>query len=842
MEISEHIATVKSMHSEGKARGLFFQNCEAQKPQSRQITVDGRELISFSSCSYLSLEFHPKLIEGVKEKVDKYGTQFSASRGYISATPYEELEVLLSRLFGGYALVTSTTSLGHQSALGSLVTEQDAIVLDHQVHFSVQLAAQLTRANGAHVELVKHSKLDQCMDRILELSKKHRNVWLACDGVYSMYGDLAPINILKQILNVAPNVRLYVDDAHGMSWTGLHGRGSFLSRMPLNDRIIVATSLNKGFAAGGGCIIFPKRSERELVRMCGGPQLFSGPLQPPMLGAALASAKIHLSDEIEELQQQLAHRVRHCNHRLNDLGLPLLVQNEAPIFFVRMGSPKVACTVAQRMLDEGYFINVAMYPAVPMKRSGIRLALNASHKMEHIDGALDALYKHSVKVFREEGVSRLDLDSLFATALPQESYSSDQLPSASVHQLFPNAKASTTPTQAQKTKTSLKKVALEVEHYTTIHDVDKMLWDRTLGDVGVCSWEAMRTWEALFCNQTRKEHNWEFHYIIIKDEKDIPQCVTFFTVALNKDDMLMRDKVSYAVETRRQDDPYFLTSTSVMMGSLCSEGNHLYLNRSGPWREVLIKALETISDEYERLNASSLILRDLPDNDPELDAFLQEHGFIKTPMLDSHYLDIDWQNEEELLSSLTRRKRKHVKRTMIEPSVHFTRKVYGQRQVLYRPIPREELTHLHRLYLNVTRKKLRINVFDLPQNMLAHLQESPAWEIVTLTLDPRVGGPVHGRPVGFYAAHIHENHYTPFFCGLDYGYVESHGVYRQVLYQIVQRAKELGMACVHMGMDADLEKSRLGTRTQQNCIYAQVREHYHGALLREIVAEVGMAS
>src|SRR5581483_8385568 len=106
-----------------------------------------------------------------------------------------------------------------------------------------------------------------------------------------------------------------------------------------------------------------------------GPMVFSGPLPPPMLGAALASARLHLSREIVSRQRALRRRVDLCNALLRGHGLPLLVENESPIFFVVLGSPRAALKVAGRMLGEGCYVTVSMYPAVPMKRAGIRLSL-----------------------------------------------------------------------------------------------------------------------------------------------------------------------------------------------------------------------------------------------------------------------------------------------------------------------------------------------------------------------------------------------------------------------------------------------------------------------------------
>lgn len=843
LEAKEGLALLnEDMHAEARRRELFFQTCDDIPLTERRIQINGKELLSFSSCSYLGLERHPALIQGVHEAVERYGTQFSASRGYVSAPRYDELEESLSELFGGSALVTSSTSIGHQITLPVLVTEKDAIVMDHQIHYSVQMAGTLLRAAGARVEIVRHSEHARALELVRELAPKYRTVWFACDGVYSMFGDLVPVAFLRELLAIAPNVRLYVDDAHGMSWAGRHGRGSFLSRMPLSERMVVATSLNKAFSASGGCIVFPTQAERERVRICGGPMVFSGPLQPPMLGAALASARVHLSEEITGLQRQLRERVDLFNRLVGQAELPLLVENESPIFFIRLGLPRVAFAVAERMLKEGLYVNVSMYPSVSMKRAGIRIALTTQHSLEDVQRVVAGLARHVPEVMKEQNLSRRELDDLFAHALPPESGKTPRNESASMFlaRLISQDTDSTVERTAKPVSgapgSAVGATELTVEHTRTIHEVDKALWDSTVGGVGACSWDAMAMAEKLFTCQDRPEHNWRFHYVVVRGSDGRPVYVTHFTESLNKDDLLMRPEVSEAVEARRAADPYFLTSVVVMTGSPLSEGNHVYLDRSGPWRPALQRVLEIGQDIYDAAKANVLMLRDLPAGDADMDAFMLDSGFIKAPMLDTHRLEISWSDEEGLAMSLSKRKRQYL-REQIERSSLFDVRTHHAGE-----LSPDECKHLHQLYLNVATRKRRINVFELPEGMVEAFLASPAWEVVTLRLKPEAGGPADGAPVGWYAAHVSKDDYAPFLCGLDYRYVLEHGVYRQTLYQMVVHARLRGAKHVHLGMDADVEKGRYGSTPVQNCVYVHVRDHFNGAVLREIVAQVGIAA
>jgi 7-keto-8-aminopelargonate synthetase-like enzyme len=419
LEISEYLSVVESVHSEARRAGLFFQNCQDTQLNDRNINLSGNQLLAFASCSYMGLEQHPEVINGVHQAVDSFGTQFPTSRGYMSSPLYEELEEAMSNIFDAHALVTSCTTLGHQIALGALVTEKDAIVLDHQAHYSVQMAAMLARSNGAKMELVKHGELERALEVVEKRSRTARNVYFAVDGVFSMFGDLAPIGLLHQVLDVAPNVRLYVDDAHGMSWTGKNGQGSFLSRIPFSERIVLATSMSKGFGAAGGCLLFSSAEEREWVRLCGGPLVFSIPVPPPMLGAAMASARLHLSAEIYDLQRQYRERVDLCNQLIREAELPLLVENESPIFFLKLGSPSRAFTVAQRMREEGIYVTPSVYPTVPLKRAGIRLSVTVAHSLDDIKRVIGKLAEHIPAVLRDEGVTESELDRLFERAVPK---------------------------------------------------------------------------------------------------------------------------------------------------------------------------------------------------------------------------------------------------------------------------------------------------------------------------------------------------------------------------------------------------------------------------------------
>lgn len=827
METSELLGTITTVVADTRRRGLTFKTASDERLRARQLSFGDERLLSFASCSYLGLEYHPALIAGVHEAVDRYGTQFSASRAYVSAPQYEELEELLGVVFDGFPLVLGSTTLAHQTALPALVTEKDALVIDHQAHHSVHLAAQLVRGNGARVEVVRHGELEKALDVVRQLAGTHREVWFACDGVYSMFGDTVPLPLLHALLDVAPNVRLYIDDAHGLSWAGTHGRGNLLTKLPINERMVVATSTSKGFGAGGGVLVFATREQRDWIKDCLGTLAFCGPLQPPTLGAAVASARLHASDAIVPLQRKLQERIQQLNAALLASDRPPVAVTETPIFFVGIGLPKVTFDVVEELRRDGLHVTPSFYPAVPMRRSGLRFSLTTEHTEADIDRLVGSLQRAIPPVLARHGMTDEDVAAAFETALPAANRSG-------------GASRPAPATAVPRREAPSGSNGLTVERQRTIRDVDQELWDGVLGGTAACSWEAMALAEDVFGGAATRP--WSFDYVLVRDETGTLVAATCFTTSLCKDDMLMRSEISAAVEARRSDDPEFLTSWVTMTGSPLSEGAHLWVRRSTTWRDALLLVLQAADEIREARGATMLMLRDFAGEDGELEQFLLEQGLLRVPMLDAHMLEALPAGEDEYLASLSNKKKRRFVREQLTRRDLFEVSTHGVGSVDQAPLPAGGVGHLHALYRSLATRKLRINVFELPEALIEGFLGSPAWEIVTVKIPVAHGGPADGRPVLWYAAHVHGEHYAAFMAGFEQTYLGSHQLYRQMLLQIVLQARRRGARSVHLGMDATVEKQRYGARPVPTWAFVQADEHYNGTVLREIVAEVAAAT
>jgi 7-keto-8-aminopelargonate synthetase-like enzyme len=377
--------------TDGIARGLGHLIAEDDQLGGRFITLHGRRHVNFGSCSYLGLETDLRLKTAACDAVARYGVQFASSRAYVSCPPYGELERLLDTLFETPLVLAQTTTLAHLAALPILIGREDAVICDQLVHNSVQAVLPTMQAGGTVCRFVRHSRLDRLSEMVETLSARHPRVWYLADGVYSMHGDPAPLAELADLAGRNERFHLYLDDSHGLTWTGDRGKGTLLGAGPLPARTVMVGSLAKAFAAGGAVLAFPDAETARLVRACGSTMIFSGPLQPALLGAAIASARLHLSDELAERQARLRERIRLFNALAGARGLPLGSPAPTPIRFVRLGDQDATYRIAAALMKDGFYTNTALYPAVPRLQGGLRIALTIHQTEDDIRAIVDAI-------------------------------------------------------------------------------------------------------------------------------------------------------------------------------------------------------------------------------------------------------------------------------------------------------------------------------------------------------------------------------------------------------------------------------------------------------------------
>jgi len=784
------IDTVDEVLSGAKKEGILHLYAEDKILTGRTIQIKGKEMFHFGTTGYLGLEQDNRIKEAAIQAIRDYGTQFPLSKSYISHPLYSELESKIEQMYGIPPIITKNSTLGHLAVIPTLIRDEDAVIMDHQVHWSVQNACQLLKLRGIPVEMIRHANLDMLEEKIKQLASKCNKIWYMADGVYSMFGDYAQIPELINLTKKYNQLHLYFDDVHGMSWKGKNGTGFVFDAIKeLPENIVVVGTLSKTFGASGATFFCKNQKLRDKIKNFGGPLTFSAQLEPASVAAAIASADIHLSPEITIRQQDLADKIAYFNQLLTNGNLPIISKNDSPVFFLGMGTPVTAYNFVHRLFKEGFFLNLGIYPAVPIKNTGIRITLSAHNHKQDIKALADALEYHFPKALEETNNSEYKIRKAFGMHAEKPVMISEP--------------------QIQE---------LIIEEKSTIHDMVKSDWNHYMGSQNIFDWEGMVYLENTFRQQHLDPKNqWDFYYYTVKDNWGNVILMTFCTIALWKDDMLATESVSIQLEEIRKTNPLYLTSKVLSMGSLFTEGKHCYINQEHPLAETALKVLlDKLEEKYNVLNADMLVLRDF-EEDYKYDKTIQEQGFFKINMPESCVVQNgDWTTYEEYAKDLSPRSRKHLSKEILPFERHYD-------VVIKDKLDKTEIERAYQLYSNVKNNNYAINTFLYPQVVFENMNQSPNWEFILLSLKNNTEEPF----IGVMFCYKNDNHvYVPELVGMDYKWAKEYQLYRQLLFQTIKRANALQLPKIDFGVSASFEKRKLGARIIPKVAYIQARDNF----------------
>jgi len=778
--------TVHEVFTDAKKAGVLHLYAGGSSFSGRTIEVEGRELYHFGTTGYLGLEQDIRLKKAAMEAIEKYGTQFPLSKSYISNPLYEELEASIAKMYGHPIVITKNSTLGHMGVIPSAVEDGDVIILDHQVHWSVQNAAKQLKSRSVPIEMIRHNNLEMLEEKIKKYRDSKKRIWYMADGIYSMYGDYAPVSELMGLAERYPQLHFYFDDVHGMSWTGRNGTGHVLDRLEdLPENVLLFGTLSKTFGASGAVLTCSNASMYNKIKTFGGPLTFSAQLEPASVAAAIASAEIHLSPEIYELQSDLRERIDYFNDCLGVTELPLIDRNESPVFYIGTGMPKTGYNFVNRLMQEGFYVNLGIFPAVPVKNTGVRITISRHNGKEEIKALVDAMVHHFPKALEETGTNAERVFHAF--------------------KLEPR-------TKSEQKGTS----GLNMEVLDSIGHIDKTEWNRFMGGQGVYDWEGLQFLESVFQGNAQKEHNWSFRYVIIKDADGTPILMTFMTLSLWKDDMLANAAVSKAIEEERKADPYHLSSMVLSMGCLFTEGEHLYWDGDHPLAEKALGSfLEFMEGQERALGAKMTVLRDFPENSP-LNGSLFGHGFLRVQMPDSCTVDLKGiPSIENYVEHLSSRNRRHF-RTDIRPFLELTN------CTVHLNLTAGAVGQVKGLFSEVQSRNLGLNTFPFPDKLFDGMNENPLWEFIVLKPLDRPD-----RIIGVMFCYNNDGQvYVPAFVGMDYTVLKTYGTYRHLLYATIERAMLLGLPRIDFGMTAAFEKRKLGAQVHHKYAYLQTRDNF----------------
>ena len=364
-------------------------------------TIDGREVISFSSNDYLGLTHHPRLREAALRAVSEFGVGSGAVRTIAGTmSMHEALEQELAEFKHTQATLTFQSGFTANTGIIPVVaTEQDLIVSDELNHASIIDGMRLSKAPR---KVFKHKDVEALRELLREAREQgradgtpYRLILVVTDGVFSMDGDIAPLPGIVEAAE-AYGAAVFVDDAHASGVLGEHGRGS-VNHFGLDGRVAIQVgTLSKAVGSLGGYVA-GSQALRDILVQRARPFLFSTS-HPPAVVAACREA-LRVFQEEPHLHERLWANTRRFKAELGRLGFDTGV-SETPITPVIVGESGAAIEFSNRLFDAGVFATSVVFPTVAIDRARLRTIVTAAHTDEHIDRALETF----ARIGRELGI------------------------------------------------------------------------------------------------------------------------------------------------------------------------------------------------------------------------------------------------------------------------------------------------------------------------------------------------------------------------------------------------------------------------------------------------------
>jgi 8-amino-7-oxononanoate synthase len=332
----------------------------------------GRRLLSFSCNDYLNLSRHPAIIKAAVEAAQRFGIGAGASRLVTGNHPlYDELESRLARLKGTEAAcVFGSGYLANIGIIPALAGSGDLVLVDELSHACIHAGAKLS---GATVHRYHHGDVAHAEALLAEHRACHAHALIATDGVFSMDGDLAPLEDLAALAQ-RHDAWLLADDAHGLGVVG-HGRGSAFANGGAEVPLQMGT-LSKSVGAYGGYLC-ASQAVIDLMRTRARPFIYSTGLPPPVVAAAIAA--LDLIERDRDLTEAPLRKARLFTRALN------LPEAQSAIVPVIVGEAEAALAASEMLENEGFLVVAIRPPTVPPGTARLRFAFTALHPEAEIE-------------------------------------------------------------------------------------------------------------------------------------------------------------------------------------------------------------------------------------------------------------------------------------------------------------------------------------------------------------------------------------------------------------------------------------------------------------------------
>lgn len=377
-----------------KEAGLYKNERLIEGPQQVAIQVNGKEVLNFCANNYLGLSNNPRLIQAAKDMMDRRGYGMSSVR-FICGTQdvHKELENAISKFFKTEDTILYAACFdANGGVFEPLLTADDAIISDALNHASIIDGVRLCKAKR-----YRYANADmEDLERQLQAAQEQRFRIIVTDGVFSMDGNVAPIDKICDLAEKY-DALVMVDESHSAGVVGPTGRGvsEFFNTYGRVD--IYTGTLGKAFGGAMGGFTTGKKEIIDMLRQRSRPYLFSNSVAPAIVGAALETFKI--LDESNEIHDKLVENVNYFRDKMIAAGFDIKPTQSA-ICAVMLYDAKLSQVYAAKLQEEGIYVTGFYYPVVPKDQARIRVQISAGHEREHLDKCIAAF----IKVGKELGV------------------------------------------------------------------------------------------------------------------------------------------------------------------------------------------------------------------------------------------------------------------------------------------------------------------------------------------------------------------------------------------------------------------------------------------------------
>ena len=368
-----------------RQQGIFRTFRILEGPQGARARIDGKEVINLSSNNYLGLNTHPRLREAAIRAIEELGVGSGAVRTIVGTMAiHEELERKLAAFKRTEAaLVLQSGFTANAAVIGPILADGDLVISDELNHASIIDAIRLTKAAR---RVYPHNDMNALEQILHETQGKFAKTLIVTDGVFSMDGDIAPLDRIADLAEHYGAITM-VDDAHASGVLGEHGSGT-ISHYGLHGRWdIQVGTLSKAIGALGGYVAC-SRKLRQLMEHRARPLLFSTSHPPSVTATCIAALDLLMSQEGQALIDRLWENTRFFKAGLESLGFNTGI-SQTPITPVIVGEGARAMQFSDALFAAGVFAQGIAYPTVPRDKGRVRTIVTAAHSRADLEEALN---------------------------------------------------------------------------------------------------------------------------------------------------------------------------------------------------------------------------------------------------------------------------------------------------------------------------------------------------------------------------------------------------------------------------------------------------------------------